>query len=374
MNLLRAVTLGSRRGAYGGPYDTALRQSTLASARGFAVRLIAGSFRGDAPSVRPEGPVVDAEFPVVKRWIPLPAFTAVFSIGWLRRMVQSLRWADVLHLSIAREAIPIVTLALAETMHVRTVLQPHGMLTSRTSRLHRVIDVFLRPLVRRASVLIALTQREATALADWLGPATGPPILVIGNPVPDVERAHLPSESRSPTEVLAVSRLHPRKRIDVFVDAAEEAGRREWDENYRLVGPDEGEAARLNLRQNGAERAVVWEGPVPESEVQGRLSRASVFVLCSQAEPWGNVLMLAIAMGKPVVVTASAAMASEVERLGCGIVVDDGDAIGLAEAVHRVVSQSGLYARLAARTAAFQALHLDQAAVQERLVEAYEGR
>ena len=61
-------------------------------------------------------------------------------------------------------------------------------------------------------------------------------------------------------------------------------------------------------------------------------------MLTSEAEPWGNVLAIAVTLGVPVVLTASSALAGSLAGDPGVHVVPDGDADAIASAVHAAVS------------------------------------
>jgi glycosyltransferase involved in cell wall biosynthesis len=171
----------------------------------------------------------------------------------------------------------------------------------------------------------------------------------MGNPLPPEVSSLMPSSSRPfatdqavPAEALFVARLHKRKRVDLFIRAAEFAQRMGWSENYVVVGPDDGDLGLVMDAQNRLSN-VKYEGTLPATQVTSRVQQCGVFVLPSEREPWGNVLATALGLHKPVVVTRSTALSAAIERFGAGSVVDDDDAASLAHAVHSVLTDREAY-------------------------------
>jgi glycosyltransferase involved in cell wall biosynthesis len=74
-------------------------------------------------------------------------------------------------------------------------------------------------------------------------------------------------------------------------------------------------------------------GSMPEDEVRKALADADMFLLPSHAEPLGVVVMEAMAMGVPVIVTRAGGVAEIVTDGVDGLMVPPGDAPALAEAV-----------------------------------------
>ena len=369
--ILRVVTLASRTGRYGGPFDTATRQAQALRFSGLPARVLAGAFPGDRPDPDALAP---GRYVRVRNLLRIRGFLSTFSLRVAIAVVQEVQLARTVHISFARELIPIwcalVTLALGR----RLVLQPHGMLTSRTSAGHRILDrICVRPLFRRSSAVIALSETEARDLAAWSGGAT-PPIHILGNPLPP--RVPVPPAARVLPEADAIrlvfiARLHPRKRVADFVaaaDAARAAGR-PW--RWTVVGPDDGDGA---LVQRAAEDNAVLDylGAVSADSVVDQLNSATLFVMPSEREPWGNVLATAIALGIPSIVTRSAALAPQVAAYGAGRVVPDRDPEALLAAAEDLTSGER-YSEASSGALRLRRDLLDPEVLRRALVEAVSG-
>lgn len=334
----RVVTLADASGRYGGPWDTALNQADVLHKRGWDVSLVAGALRGKEPIIEHLSPGLEVHLRTVHRWLPTRDFTGLMSWALAGAIWRSVGSATLVHISMARETIPVAALLVAVVRGRPVILQPHGMLTARTSRMHRLVDLVLLPLFRSASSWIALTAVEADdlrrAYGDWL-----PRLHLIGNPVPfSADQATVLRALPHRREAVFIGRLHSRKRVRDIVAAAEYARSQGWSDEYVLVGPDQGELGGV---QKAAEQNpfIRYEGPIPGREVPGRLARASVFVLPSSNEPWGNVLAMALSLGMPCVIASSAALAATVSAWPQVRIYPDGDFTALARAVHDLMSR-----------------------------------
>lgn len=337
--VVRVVTLASSSGAYGGPFDTAVAQAKLARDAGIAnVTIVAGHLVGDKPSYAQGLRMHTHE---VRRLLPLPRYMGLLSrdlVGELRRTILS---SDIVHVSYCREAIPLMATLLALRYRKRLILQPHGMLTARTTLFHRVVDIGVRRLARKAERIVALTPVEERDLARWIGAECE--IVIAGNPVIlDESRVERLQQTRRADEALFLARLHPRKRVGVFVDAARLSLARGWKGEYVVVGPDDGDLASVTQALIDTSN-LSYEGVLPGHDVAARVARARVFVLTAESEPWGNVLVLALVLGVPVVLAESSALAPVVARYGAGLVVPDGDAFAVAQAVHELLTSKEKY-------------------------------
>jgi glycosyltransferase involved in cell wall biosynthesis len=338
--ILNLVSLASATGKYGGPYETSMRQAILASHAGYQNVLFAGVLEGDEPTPSEDTSNIRMSLHPVRRILPVRGFVGLHSIRAFRALVSEVAECDVAHIAMARELIPFTAVILSLLMRKKLIIQTHGMMTSRTSKIHRLLDLGIRPILRRADSIIALTSVEAEELGNWFG-NRHPEITILGNPLPASVN---PREAvREPDgDVVFIARLHPRKRVDLYVGAAALAAERGWTERYAVVGPDEGD---LPLVTNACSRLnnLSYEGTLSSPEVTERVRKCDIFVLSSENEPWGNVLAIALAFGIPVVVPESAALADRIRTYGAGVVAPDNDSKAIAESVHNLLSDPEAY-------------------------------
>lgn len=369
MKVLRVVTLASATGKYGGPFDTALSQSRLTSdGKGTRSTFLAGYLPNDAPEL--DSRAVEVIIRRVRKVAGGTGFTTCISWKLCLELIRQVQRTDLVHVSYARELTPLLTALLAIGLRKPLVIQPHGMLTSRTSSLHRAVDIIARPVFRRASRIIALTDVEKTLLMSWSGLDDAGRFDVIGNPLPYEPRAGtatIPSN-----KAVFIARLEPRKRVNDFLDARRIAHARGWTEKYEVIGPDQGEgdAVRLAASQTPG---LVYRGAVPAAEIDGILDSAGVFVLTSSNEPWGNVLVAAMVKGVPVVVTRSAALAGEIGDNHLGIVVPDRDPEAVAEAIHSILAGNWRTPEEMNKSLKFAKQRFNQLGIRKLLMRTYQS-
>jgi glycosyltransferase involved in cell wall biosynthesis len=369
MSVLQVVSVGSRSGAYGGPFDTAKRQVVLAQESGLAARLWAGSFVNDEPerSSLPDRTILVP----VRNWMPAFGFAAVASFGAITSLIREIRKSDIIHVSFSREVLPVVASVIAILCQKRLILQPHGMLTSRTSRLHRSVDLLVKPLLRASHVVVVLTEVEQAHLKTWLGSDRNINWVVMGNPVGRLEGGQQTVRAKpARQEALWVARLHPRKRVQDFLAAAEISQGNSSEVVFAIVGPDGGELPGvLSACRNAAN--IIYEGSISSDDVTRRVNSTGVFVLTSSNEPWGNVLATALSLGVPVVVTKSSALASAVVRWGAGLIVSDESPAQVEAAIAELLQNHCLYQACSAGALELAAQLLSETAQIERLADLY---
>ncbi|MFB9715243.1 glycosyltransferase family 4 protein [Arthrobacter methylotrophus] len=279
----------------------------------------------------------------VRRWVPRLGFTSAFSFDAMKSLVRAIRNVDTVHVSYSREILPILAAVSALMLRKRLIVQPHGMLTSRSSLLHRIADIVVKRLFRASDVVLALTDIERQDLEGWLGKASPISWVVLGNPVGrlrGVQAVVRPAPRKD--EALWVARLHPRKRVGDFVSAAAISIGKGAETQYAIVGPDGGQRDDV-IQACRAHPNLVYEGAISPDDVVRRIDASGVFVLTSHKEPWGNVLATALSLGVPVVVTESCALSATISKYGAGLVVPDGAPASMESSIAHLLGDDIAY-------------------------------
>jgi glycogen synthase len=230
------------------------------------------------------------------------------------------------------------------------VVTPHSDPGADTSRSRLYARAVARGSLRGADRIVALTGREA----DWLATLGVPQeaIRIIPNGIDLEEFANLPprpSEPRPPV-VLFVGRLDRRQKgLDTLIEAFGRVPPR-LNASLRLVGEDWGGLPPLLLRAKrlGLEDRVKATGPLPRGEVLGELASADVLVVPSRFEPFGIVLLEAMAARLPIVATRVGGIPEVVTDRESALLVAANDPAELASALEAVLTDPPLAARLAA--------------------------
>lgn len=131
--------------------------------------------------------------------------------------------------------------------------------------------------------------------------------------------------------VLSVCRFYPRKRLDVLLRAAACLRKTILRLEVRIVGNGPEYSHLQQLCGELSIRPIVrWLGDVSAARLAEEYNRAHIFCLPSEQEGFGIVLLEAMAAGKPIVATRSAAIP---EVVSSGILVKPDDCDALAEAI-----------------------------------------
>lgn len=256
-------------------------------------------------------------------------YLAVAALRWLRRLRPRLVYVNAntywrpLELPAARLlGIPVVT--------------HHHLMPERLSPFHRYSD-----LVIANSEFVA----RGIGLSD---------VEVLDNPV-DLARfdAAPPSRERygladGEIGVFFIGQVKPIKGVDLFLDAARDAGAAAPEARFVLLGDGPDPAYREHVAARVAATPRTSWLPF-EPEVERAFASADVLVMPSSwDEPFGRIAIEAGAARKPIVCTAVGGIPEIVRDGENGLLVERGDAAGLAAAVLRLVRDPLLRDRLGA--------------------------
>lgn len=188
------------------------------------------------------------------------------------------------------------------------------------------------------------------------------PNFVDAKPMPAIDRARFDTP-RDAVLALALGRLHPNKGFDVALDALAKAdGVHLW-----IAGEGELRAAlKAQAERLGIARRVRFLGW--RDDVAALLAAADMLICPSRHEPLGNVVIEGWAHRRPVIASASDGPRGLIEDGRDGLLVPVDDAAALAAAIHRIATDRGLSAVLAAagRTA-YESRFTEAAVVRDYL-------
>lgn len=168
--------------------------------------------------------------------------------------------------------------------------------------------------------------------------------------IPADERARIRSgfgvHDESPI-ILYASKFQRRKRPDDLLAAFLRIRAQGFDGHLVMVGTGEmGEALHAAAAAAG-DANVHFPGFLNQSELPGAFAASDMFVLPSEAEPWGFIVNEAMCAGLPVVVTAEVGSVPDLVRPGVnGEIFPAQDIDALAAALMRIGSDASLRRRM----------------------------
>mgnify|MGYP003115564024 CR=1 FL=1 len=185
-----------------------------------------------------------------------------------------------------------------------------------------------------------------------------------------VELEHFAKATPTPTTgptILFLGRHEPRKGLAVLLEAMAEL-----PPSVTLWVAGDGPETEVLRRRVAGDVRIEWLGRISETEKAARLRGADVFCAPSlRGESFGVVLLEAMAAHTPVVASELPGYANVARADLDGILVPPGDAVALAAALRRVLTEPSTAERLVASGEA-RAAHFSMEHLAEVYVELYE--
>jgi glycosyltransferase involved in cell wall biosynthesis len=185
-------------------------------------------------------------------------------------------------------------------------------------------------------------------------------------------RTRHPSLGAAPF-VLFLSRLHPKKGLDVLAEAFAEVARRRSDVHLVVAGPDDGAQGDFQRRVTaaGIGSRVQVVGPLYGRDKLAALVDAACFCLPSRQEGFSVAITEALACGVPVVIS-EACHFPEVAAAGAGVVVAL-EPSRIAEALELTLAHPAQAARMGAAGSALVRANYTWDAIAAKTLSAYQA-
>jgi glycosyltransferase involved in cell wall biosynthesis len=312
---------------YGGPIVSVHGLCRALAARGHDVNVFTTNVDGAGTSDVPLGVAVYLDN--VKVHYFASPFRRLYYSPAMRRALRGAGDFDVVHLH-SVFLWPTYAAARAARKAGRPyVVSPRGMLVpeliARKSSLAK--RAWIRLIEERtfmhSSVVHFTSQREREDARRTGIPIPGAVI------IPNGVELSLDRQFERGNDLLFIGRINWKKGLDRLIEAM----RLLPEARLTIAGNDE-ENYRATLPHADNVRFV---GPVSGDAKDELLRRAAAVVLPSHSENFGNVVLEAMAVGAPVVVTPEVGLAAEVERSGAGVVTPN-DPPTLAAALRELLA------------------------------------
>lgn len=357
---------------YGGPIESVHRLAVAQRALGHDVHAVATSVDGDGDlDVAIEKPV-DVDGVDVRYTRSSHLRRTYWSPGLARQVSALLPRAAVLHVHSVFLWPTSKAARLARRAGVPYVVSPRGMLVPEliaqrgSWRKRAWLALVEKRTLRDAAAIHVTSERERIDL-ERVGIRGLPPVIVVPNGV------ELPDGSadrpRDPASIVFLGRLSWKKRIDWAIRALASCPLAE----LAIAGPDsENLRAQLEAvaREAGVADRVAFLGQVDAARREALLERASLLVLPSLSENFGNVVVEALAHGCPALVTPGVGAAEVVQASAGGWVCAEDEA-SFAQAVAHAMQSPSQARERGERGREHVEQSLTWRAVAARMVDAY---
>jgi L-malate glycosyltransferase len=137
--------------------------------------------------------------------------------------------------------------------------------------------------------------------------------------------------------------LLPRKNIKMIIDAIKILTDKNIDVDLRIGGEGPLKKELLNyINELGLENRIILTDKLTRQQVKTEIDNCHSFVLASQYETFGVVLIESLACGRPVVCTDSGGPRDFIGE-GQGIMVKDHNTVALASAMEKIINDYSKY-------------------------------
>ena len=332
---------------YGGPIYAVHGLCRALVRRGHQVDVFTTNVDGDGESPVAVDTAVDLDG-VSVRYFPSTFRRLYFSPRMRAALDREIAKYDVVHLHSVFLWPTYAAARPAERRRVPYVISPRGMLVpeliARKSAIAK--KMWIRAVERHTFARAAGI--HFTARSEWddaertLMPLPAPFIVPNGIDLPAAS-----ATQRLPDTLLALGRINWKKGLDRLLDAVKSVP----EVKVVIAGNDEEGLTpqlRAQAERNGIAGRVEFRGPVTGAAKEELLATATVLVLPSHSENFGNVILEAMAAAMPVIVTREVGLASDVEQADAGMVIG-GAPESLAEAIRSLLRDPEMRARMGTR-------------------------
>jgi len=323
MRILHVVPtyLPARR--YGGPIVAVHGLCKALAGRGHRVDVFTTNVDGELTLDVPVGTPVDVD-DVQVRYFPSPMRRLYWSPEMRAALRTDMRKYDVVHIHAVYLWPGVAAARAASKANVPYVISPRGMLVPelirQKSRVAKTLwlQLFERRGFAHASAIHFTSQLEHDE-AKRVGLPLPSPVVVPNG----IDVAARPDVARDERTLVFLGRVNWKKGLDRVIAALPSLpGTR-----LLIAGNDEEELTpklQALAAQHGVADRVEFLGPVYGAAKDELLARATLFVLMSTSENFGNAVLEALAMETPVVLSSEVGLADEVVQAGAGVIGFDG--------------------------------------------------
>jgi glycosyltransferase involved in cell wall biosynthesis len=305
LKVLHVLTLAGSGGLYGGPSRVARELCSELQNRGHEAEIFSGAILGHFPS---NSEVVKESFIRVRSLSKKFSISSLWSFGIPSAIYAKVKRSDLVHIHFARELIPLCAALICLGTRTPFVTQTHGMLLTDNRLLVRILDlVITKRIIKHSKINLVLSKRELSDIS-LLNFSTTMQILANGI---KVSRKTFEVENRDVKEIVFCSRIHSRKRVDLFLSLAKFANEKNMRLNFSIYGPDHGELSKtLNLIASENILNINYRGSLQPELVPEMLATADLLVLPSENEPFPMIVLESLSVGTPVLIMPSCGIAS----------------------------------------------------------------
>jgi glycosyltransferase involved in cell wall biosynthesis len=334
MKIAHVLTFLDSKRSYGGPVSVALGIAEEQKLQGHQITLVALSDELDL-SFLPSG--LSAEIFQVRKRKYQKKFSSLINLGALYWVLVNRNKFDIIHLHFSRDLFQVIVGLIATRGKAKVILQPHGMITNEVAKkkiYQKIYDgIFTNRVVAAATGVVALQKIEERALVknfNCLNVSIIPNGIRFGNGSLEIRKGK--------SLVIFLTRLHPQKNPQLFVDVAIEMIKNGSDIQFAIGGTDGGLQTEIESTIHDANLSQLkFLGALNNSQVLDLFGNADLLVLPSQDDQYPMVILEALSCGLEVVLSSSSGLAHAIEKHDLGYVCEP-DLQSIEQAISQAIA------------------------------------
>ncbi|MEL7036245.1 MAG: hormogonium polysaccharide biosynthesis glycosyltransferase HpsP [Cyanobacteria bacterium J06592_8] len=313
---------------YGGPSQMVRGLSAALAAQGVDLTILTTDSNGDVgqpPLDVPLNQPVAEEGYTVRYFRCSPFRRYKFSLQLLNWLWQNAREFDLAHIHALFSPVSSASAAIARSRQLPYILRPLGTLDptdlQKKKQLKRIYASLLeRPNIAGAAAIHFTSELEATT-SERFGVSTRDLVIPLGvNPPIEMNDT---TEPNHPPVILFMSRIEPKKGLDILIPALEQLLTAGCQFQFVLAGSNPQDPAYETQIQNQIQASPLGECTTITGFVTGErkaklLQTADLFVLPSYYENFGIAVAEALVVGVPVVISNGVQIWEQVKQAEAG--------------------------------------------------------
>lgn len=303
---------------YGGPSQMVMGLSSALAAAGVEVTVLTTDSNGDtgqAPLDVPlESPVQQDGYEIYYfRCSPFRRYK--FSLNLLQWLATHSRDYDLVHIHALFSPVSTGAAIVARQKELPYILRPLGTLDPADLQKKRRLKTLYAALLERdnlaGAAAIHFTSDQEAKISDRFGTSTQDLVIPLGVTLPEPTDHSFRNQYNIPETrplVLFLSRIDPKKGLDLLIPALEQLAVAGQDFQFVLAGANPQDPAyeakiRGQIQASELRDRTTIVGFISGGEKTALLQQADLFVLSSYYENFGIAVAEAMAAGTPVVIS-----------------------------------------------------------------------
>jgi glycosyltransferase involved in cell wall biosynthesis len=257
-----------------------------------------------------------------------------YSQGLAHWLDQEVSRFDAVHIHAVFSHPCIAAARSCQKRNVPYIVRPLGSLDPWSMRQNALVkkimwQIAVKRMLHCAAAIHYTADEERQLAESSLGLNNGV-VIPLGITMPEIQEKdspelflqHHPNLGKSPY-VLTLSRLHPKKNIELLLEVFLNLVKRQKAFDWRLVIAGDGDPGYVDslkrlVEQKDSDGRVLFSGWLDGAERASALRSAALLALPSHQENFGLAAAEALACGVPVVVSEHVNLAPEIKKYGAG--------------------------------------------------------